>query len=163
MTNDSMITDVRSWRREAPIVRSVANSRVRCATVIESVLKMTNAPTKSAMPANESRKYRMNLVNSTDSRSSSVCSAAERTVTWSAGSVSLSSATSASGVVPSAAATEISSNWPSRSSRRCASGIVKTANVAEPSDSTSPYCARPVILNSSVGWIVAMSTVSPIL
>ena len=31
-------------------MRSVASSRVRCATVIESVLKMTNAPTKSAMP-----------------------------------------------------------------------------------------------------------------
>ena len=56
ITKASMITDVRSCRREAPIVRSVANSRVRCATVIESVLKMTNAPTKSAMPANASRK-----------------------------------------------------------------------------------------------------------
>jgi hypothetical protein len=56
ITSASMITDVRICRREAPIVRSVANSRVRCATVIESVLKMTNAPTKSAMPANESRK-----------------------------------------------------------------------------------------------------------
>ena len=33
-----------------------ASSRVRCATVIESVLKMTNAPTKSAMPPNASRK-----------------------------------------------------------------------------------------------------------
>ena len=30
--------------RVAPIVRSVANSRVRCAIVIESVLAITNAP-----------------------------------------------------------------------------------------------------------------------
>ena len=56
MTSDSRITEPRIWRREAPIVRSVANSRVRCATVIENVLKMTNAPTKSAIAANASRK-----------------------------------------------------------------------------------------------------------
>ena len=37
--------------REAPSVRSVANSRVRWATVIDSVLKITNAPTSSAMRA----------------------------------------------------------------------------------------------------------------
>ena len=36
-------------------MRRVANSRVRCAIVIESELAMTNAPTKSATPANESR------------------------------------------------------------------------------------------------------------
>ena len=42
--------------REAPSVRSVANSRVRWATVIERVLKITNAPTNSAMPPKPSRK-----------------------------------------------------------------------------------------------------------
>ena len=42
--------------REAPSVRKVANSRVRCATVIESVLKITNAPTNSAMAPKPSRK-----------------------------------------------------------------------------------------------------------
>jgi hypothetical protein len=45
------MTPPRIWRRLAPIVRRVAISRVRWATVIESVLKMTKAPTKSAMPA----------------------------------------------------------------------------------------------------------------
>ena len=50
------MTEPSTWRREAPTVRSVANSRVRCATVIESVLKMTKAPTKRAMPAKASRK-----------------------------------------------------------------------------------------------------------
>ena len=49
MTSDSRITDPSICRRDAPIVRSVANSRVRCATVIENVLKMTNAPTKRAI------------------------------------------------------------------------------------------------------------------
>ena len=47
-----MMTEARTWRRDAPMVRSVANSRVRCATVIESVLKMTKPPTKMAIPAN---------------------------------------------------------------------------------------------------------------
>ena len=56
MTSASSVTDVSSCRRDAPIVRRVANSRMRCATVIESVLKMTNAPTKSAIAPNESRK-----------------------------------------------------------------------------------------------------------
>ena len=51
MTSDSRITEPSTCRRDAPIVRSVANSRVRWATVIEKVLKMTNAPTKSAIAA----------------------------------------------------------------------------------------------------------------
>ena len=49
-------TERSTCRREAPSVRSVASSFVRCATVIESVLKMTNAPTNSAIPPNASRK-----------------------------------------------------------------------------------------------------------
>ena len=40
--------------RVAPSVRSRANSRVRSATVIVNVLKMMNAPTSSAAPANAS-------------------------------------------------------------------------------------------------------------
>ena len=36
-------TAARIWRREAPSVRSIANSRVRWATVIEKVLKIRNA------------------------------------------------------------------------------------------------------------------------
>ena len=45
--------------REAPSVRSVANSRVRWATVIDRVLKITNAPTSSAMPPKPSRTLRI--------------------------------------------------------------------------------------------------------
>ena len=44
--------DLGAW--EAPIVRSSPNSVVRCATVIENVLKMMKPPTNSAMPANAS-------------------------------------------------------------------------------------------------------------
>ena len=48
---------------------------MRCATVIDIVLKITKAPTKSAMPANESRKYSMIRMNwLTSSLSSLACS-----------------------------------------------------------------------------------------
>jgi hypothetical protein len=56
VTSPSRITAKRTWRTLAPSVRRVANSRVRWATVIESVLAITNAPTKSAIPPNASRK-----------------------------------------------------------------------------------------------------------
>ena len=36
--------------REAPSARSRANSRRRCATVMEKALKMMKAPTNTAMP-----------------------------------------------------------------------------------------------------------------
>ena len=55
MTSASRITEVRICRREAPIVRRVANSRTRWATVIDSVFEMTNAPTKRAMNPKASR------------------------------------------------------------------------------------------------------------
>ncbi len=51
MTSASRSTARRICLREAPIVRSVASSRVRCATVIDIVLKMTKAPTKRATRA----------------------------------------------------------------------------------------------------------------
>ena len=47
----------RTWRLEPPIVRSVANSRTRCAIVIERVLAITNAPTKRAMMPKASRTF----------------------------------------------------------------------------------------------------------
>jgi hypothetical protein len=59
MTADSTATELRTWRRDAPSMRRVASSRMRCAIVIESVLKMTKAPTKSAMPPNASRNFRI--------------------------------------------------------------------------------------------------------
>ena len=68
MISASSNTERSTCRREAPIVRSSANSFVRCATVIEKVLKMMNAPTNSAMPANTSssvlRKLRLFLIES---------------------------------------------------------------------------------------------------
>ncbi len=54
IANASTTTEVMIWRRLAPRVRSIANSRVRWATVIEKVLKMRKAATNSATPANTS-------------------------------------------------------------------------------------------------------------
>ena len=57
-TTDSRRIDLRTCRREAPTVRRVASSRVRCAIVIESEFAITKAPTKSAMPPKERRNVR---------------------------------------------------------------------------------------------------------
>ena len=51
----SSSTEVSTWRRVAPSVRSSASSRARWATVIENVLKIRKAPTSTAMNANASR------------------------------------------------------------------------------------------------------------
>ncbi len=56
ITRPSRTTERITCLRDAPSVRSVANSRVRWATVIDRVLKITNAPTNSAMPPKPSRK-----------------------------------------------------------------------------------------------------------
>ena len=66
--------------RDAPRVRSVASSRTRCATVIDSVLKMTNDPTISEIAANASRRYLMMASPSFVSfESAAPCSAPVRT------------------------------------------------------------------------------------
>ena len=57
----SPITLASTWRRVAPSERSMANSRMRCATVIENALKMMNAPTITATPPKASRIVRSTL------------------------------------------------------------------------------------------------------
>ena len=79
----------------------------------------------------------MYFVNSTSFRSSRVCSSDVRASAF-AGSKGSRSATSFSGETPGSAAIQIASNWFLRSKSFCAVGIVKTANVAAPSDSWSP-------------------------
>jgi hypothetical protein len=104
----------------------------------------------------------MNFVNSTSFASSFAWACPVRACAV-AGRIGRISSTSCCGVVPSFAATEISSNCPMRSSSDWAVGMVKTVNVAEPMELTSPYCARPTSLNSRTGWRVAILIVSPIL
>ena len=80
ITSASMKIDRRTWPRVAPSVRSVANSRVRCAIVIESEFAITKLPTKSAMPPNVSRNPRRNEMNESVSfASSAACWAPVRT------------------------------------------------------------------------------------
>ena len=76
----SSSTELSTWRREAPSVRSSASSRERCATVIENVLKIRNAPTRTAMNAKASRPVvRKERPSRMSSPSSSASCAAVRT------------------------------------------------------------------------------------
>ena len=70
-TSASIRTDVRIWRRDAPTVRIVANSRVRWAIVIESELAITKLPTKRAIPPKARRNPRRNEMNEFVSAASS--------------------------------------------------------------------------------------------
>ena len=90
IASDSRMTDPSTCRREAPSVRSVASSRIRCATVIASVLAITKLPTNSAMPPKPSRKYLMMFRPSwVSALSSRACAAAVFTciVSESSGSI----------------------------------------------------------------------------
>ena len=81
---------------------------------------------------------------------SSACSTPVRTVTSLPSSAWIRCASS-SGVVPSAAAAWTASSWPSLSSSSCAVGTSKMANVALPSELSSPYLATPTIRNPAPG------------
>ena len=110
VTNASVTTEPRIWRRFAPSVRSIANSRVRWATVIEKVLKIRNAATNSETPAKISSAVRRMSMNSpTSSRWDSTFSSPVSACTE-FGSAADRLAASWSGAVPSAAATWIWSN-----------------------------------------------------
>ena len=107
ITNASVTTVARIWRRLAPRVRSIANSRVRCATVIEKVLKIRNAATNSETPAKiSSAVFRKPMNSPTSSRWDSMFSLPVSALTE-LGSSALRLAASCSGVVRSSAATLI--------------------------------------------------------
>ena len=74
-TSASTMIEPRICRREPPSVRTVANSRARCAIVIESEFAITKLPTKSAMPAKASRKPCRKVMNSFVSAASSAACA----------------------------------------------------------------------------------------
>ena len=162
MTSDSRITETSTWRRDAPIVRSVANSRVRCATVIEKVLKMTNAPTKRAIAPNASRKYRKIDVNSL---TSSACSSASALALTTSAFRGRTDAMAPHELVLRDALLRgdgdrvVLTLAPEQSS--CAAGIVNTTKLIAPRLSTSPYFATPTSSNGRFGCSVEISTVSP--
>ena len=104
-------TESITWRRDAPIVRSVASSRIRCATVIEIVLKMTNAPTKSATPPKPSRIFWITPTKPTSFVSCFTCASAVRTCAVGGSSGRISAASFASETLPFPA-TRTASNLP---------------------------------------------------
>ncbi len=151
ITKASRTTLARIWRREAPSVRNIANSRVRWATVIEKVLKIRNAATNRATPAKiSSAVFRKPVKLLMSSRWDSTFWAPVLT-SRSSGSAAFRFAARCSGVTPGAAATEIWSSSPSLPVSSCACGRVRTAIVAPPNESTSPRVAIPL----SVYWRVA--------
>ena len=145
------MTDVSTWRREAPSVRSVANSRVRCAIVIESEFAITKAPTNSAMPPKTSRNVRRKEMNSFVSDASSCACASPVRTCVAGGRIFWISATSASGATPSFAATRIWSSLPGLAKRCCAVGRLNPARVAPPIEETVPNLTKPEMRSCSVG------------
>ena len=69
----STTTEASTWRRDAPMARSSADSRLRWAMRIENVLLMLNAATTSAMPAKASRIV-LNMPRKSPSMSASISS-----------------------------------------------------------------------------------------
>ena len=151
ITSASSSTDISTWRRLAPSVRSVASSRVRCAIVIESVFAITKVPTKRATPPNASRKSLM--IERKPFVSLVACAACPAAVRTSAvgGRIGLISFTSCCGLVPFVAAMLIASSFPSLWKIFCAVGKSKTEIVAPPSDETPPILTMPAILYGVTG------------
>jgi hypothetical protein len=160
-TSASSMTLRRTWRREPPMVRSVANSRMRCAIVIDSVFAITNAPTNKAMKPNASRIFwKIPTPSLTSSTASCVCAAAVFTFAVS-GSSGRISAANFSGGTPGFAATWISSNFPFLLKRSWAVGTSKIAIVDAPIDDDEEKVAIPVISKTRDPWSAATPMVSP--
>ena len=136
------MTEARIWPREAPRVRSIANSRTRWATVIEKVLKIRKAPTNSATPAKTSRaicrKLRLSRI-SLDCLLAFCWPVSTRTLLGAIRSIRWASAAAET---PFAAATEIWSKRPTLSVIDCDSGRVSWAMLAPPKEAL-PSLVRP--------------------
>ena len=111
----SAATAASTWRRVAPSERSSANSRVRCATVIEKVLKMMNAPTSSAAPEKASSAgVRKPPMLSLICLASSAAACSPVLISRLRGSAARRRATSSVGVTPGAAEATMRVTLPSR-------------------------------------------------
>ena len=155
-----MTTDVRICRRLAPSVRSIPNSRMRWAIVIEKVLKIRKPPTTTATPANTSRATVRNCRSSLMSEDS--CAALSSPVRTStvAGSTSRTRSRTSTGSVPSAASIEIWSSSFRLFATRWASGSVRVM-IDAPPKSVSPSLAIPTISYSPSARSPTTPTLSP--
>ena len=144
-------TERSTCARDAPRVRSRPNSRARCATVIENVLKMMNAPTNREMPANASsavlRKPRLSRMSLDWLAASSL---PVRTFTFGP-SAAFSSRLTASASVPFFTVASTSSSRPTFPVIRCASGSVSIATGEPPRESTPWMRMIPTIRKASLG------------
>ena len=157
------MTERSTCRRVAPSVRSVASSRVRWAIVIESVLAMTNPPTKSATPPNARRKsLMMERKPFVSFVACAACACPVRTSAF-AGRRGLTSRTSWEGETPCLAAMSIASSLPTLLKILCAVGKSKIAIVAPPSDATPPIFTTPATVNVCSGPRAMTPIVSPTL
>jgi hypothetical protein len=163
ITNASSTIERSTCRREAPMVRRSASSRARWATVIEKVLKMMNAPTKSAIPAKPSRKILMKVTKPRSPlKSNGSASFAVRTVVGVPANAAATDARAPAGVTLVFAANAIVSTSPCLWNSRCAVRRSKAAIVAAPSESTFPHLARPTIVYRRSAPVATTPTESPI-
>ena len=126
-------------------MRSVANSRVRCAIVIDSELAITKLPTNSAMPANASRKVFRNERNELVESEAFCASWAPVRTCVPGGSTVRICLTSVCGLMPGLALARMSSSLPTLSKSRCAVASWNPASVAPPSELAEPNLTRPEI------------------
>ena len=138
----SLNTVASTWREEAPSVRSIPNSRVRWATVIENVLKIRNAPTNTEIPAKTSRNVVRKPKPSLMSADCWAASSAPVFASASCGRTALIRVESSSGETPLDASTSMLSSSPTFPVIRCASGRVKSAKLAPPRGIPEPN--RPI-------------------
>jgi hypothetical protein len=162
ITTDSSTTEPSTCRRDAPRVRNVANSRIRWATVIASVLAITKLPTNRAMPPKPISMYLIRLMPSWVSLlSAAACASALFTCVVSERS-GLIWRTSSACVVPGSAPTRIRSSLPALSNTRPAVGRSKTVIVEPPIESTEPKPMMPVMRYVATGPSASTPTVWPI-
>ena len=131
-------------------MRSIPNSLIRWATVIEKVLKIRKEPTKTAMKPKTRRKVcrkpRFSRISS-EARSAFSCAVSTRTPPGISRAIRRFSA---SAETPSAAATEIWSKRPRLWVRRWATGSVTWAMLAPPKEAL-PSLVKPTRRNFSAG------------
>ena len=143
MVSASSSTELSTWRRVAPSVRSSASSRARWATVIENVLKIRKAPTSTAMNANASRPVVRNVRPSRmSSPALSASCAAVRTCAV-GGRIEATLRWSSLSETPGLPATNAKSTLSRLSNSACAVVRSKTTTVAPPSPADWPSVASP--------------------
>ena len=147
--------------REAPSVRRVASSRVRCVIVIDSELAITNAPTKSAIPPKASRNPWRKLRKLSVSFASSLACAVPVRTCVPGGRIDSIWPARRSGDTPGLAFARIWSSLPRFWNSTCAVGRSKPARVAPPRLAAPPNLTRPETRMRIDGPLACTAITSP--